>query len=46
MRKHRDFHIIKWKPMDKKRRAAQDTSAILEWFKEYEELRKKYNIRA
>jgi hypothetical protein len=26
MRAHKDFHMIKWKPMDKKRRAAQDTS--------------------
>jgi hypothetical protein len=46
MKAHRDFHMIKWKPLDKKRRAAQDTSSVLEWFKEYEALRKTYNIRA
>lgn len=46
MRAHKDFHMIKWKPMDKKRRAAQDTGSVIEWFKEFEALRKKYNIRA
>jgi hypothetical protein len=29
MKAYKDFHIIKWKPMDRKRRAAQDTGSVL-----------------
>jgi hypothetical protein len=32
--------------MEKKRRAAQDKYSVIQWFKEYDELRKKYNIKA
>jgi hypothetical protein len=36
----------KWKPMDRKRRAVQDSEAILLWFKEYDHLRKEFKIGA
>jgi hypothetical protein len=32
--------------MDQKRRAAQDKGSVIQWFKDYEALIKKYNIRA
>jgi len=42
----REFKKIRWKPMDRKRRAAQDSEAIILWFKEYDRLQKEYRIRA
>jgi hypothetical protein len=39
-----DFHKIKWKPMDAMRRAAQDIEAVIQWFREYNALRKEHRI--
>ena len=38
------FKKVKWKPIDKKRRAAQDTEEVRQWFAEYARLRKEYKI--
>ena len=45
MKAHDDFHIIKWKPLDRRRRAAQDKASVIQWFKDYEDLKRKFNIR-
>jgi hypothetical protein len=38
------FKKVKWKPMDKKRRAAQDVDDVIHWFAEYARLRKEHKI--
>jgi len=38
------FKKVKWKPIDKKRRAAQDTEEVRQWFAEYARLWKEYKI--
>jgi hypothetical protein len=40
------LHKIKWKPMDTKRRAAQEPDVVIQWFKGYAELRKIHKIEA
>jgi hypothetical protein len=36
---------IKWKPMDHKRRAAQDVGVIIDWFKGFEKIKEEHNIK-
>jgi hypothetical protein len=36
---------IKWKPMDYKRRAAQDIDVIIDWFRGFAEIKEEYNIK-
>src|SRR5450432_206082 len=36
---------IKWKPMDYKRRAAQDVEVIIDWFKGFAAIKEEYNIK-
>jgi hypothetical protein len=36
---------IKWKPMDSKRRAAQDVGVIVDWFKGFAKIKEEHNIK-
>src|SRR5450432_2153526 len=36
---------IKWKPIDYKRRAAQDIDVIIDWFRGFAEIKAEYNIK-
>ena len=38
------FKKVKWRPMDKKRQAAQDTEDITQWFAEYTHLQRIHKI--
>jgi hypothetical protein len=40
------IHKIKWKPMDAKRRAAQDIQVVVQWFKGLEEVKVLHDIKA
>ena len=40
-----DFHKIKWKPMDRKRRAAQEPGVIIQFFRDLAYIRKTHDIR-
>ena len=40
------FKKYKWKPMDRKRKAAQDKDEVIQWFKGYDDVRREYSIKA